>query len=75
MRYRGAHADCRHARLNDGEHLFRSVRDLSGLWPTVQSVSIVPVGITKHHKYGERPNTVAEAHLVLDNVRKWQKEF
>jgi len=61
--------------LNDGEHLERSVRDLSELWPTVQSVSIVPVGITQHHKYGERPNTVAEAHVVLDNVRQWQKEF
>ena len=51
------------------------LRDLSELWPTVQSVSVVPVGITKHHKYGERPNTVAEAHVVLDNVHKWQKEF
>jgi putative radical SAM enzyme (TIGR03279 family) len=61
--------------LNDGEHLERSVRDLSELWPTVQSVSIVPVGITRHHKYGERPNTVAEAHIVLDNVQRWQKEF
>src|SRR5512136_316044 len=61
--------------LNDGDHLVRSVRDLSELWPTVQSVSIVPVGITKHHKYGERPNTIAEAHLVLDKVHEWQKEF
>jgi len=61
--------------LNDGEHLERSVRDLSGLWPSVQSVSIVPVGITRHHKYGERPNTVAEAYNVLDNVRQWQREF
>ena len=61
--------------LNDGEHLERSVRDLAEFWPTVRSVSIVPVGITRHHKYGERPNTPAEMNVVLDNVHRWQKEF
>ena len=61
--------------LNDGEHLERSVRDLAEFWPTVQSVSIVPVGITKHHKYGERPNTPAEMNIVLGKVQRWQKEF
>jgi putative radical SAM enzyme (TIGR03279 family) len=61
--------------LNDGERLERSVRDLVEFWPTVQSVSIVPVGITKHHKYGERPNTPAEMNVVLDSVHRWQKEF
>jgi len=43
--------------LNDGLHLERSVRDLVQFWPHVRSVSIVPVGITRHHKHGERPNT------------------
>jgi putative radical SAM enzyme (TIGR03279 family) len=61
--------------LNDGEHLDRSVRDLSEFWPTVQSVSIVPVGITRYHKYGERPNTPAEMNIVLDSVARWQREF
>jgi putative radical SAM enzyme (TIGR03279 family) len=61
--------------LNDGEHLERSVRDLAEFWPAVRSVSIVPVGITKHHKYGERPNTPAEMNAVLDTVQRWQKEF
>jgi putative radical SAM enzyme (TIGR03279 family) len=61
--------------LNDGEHLERSVRDLAGFWPTVRSVSIVPVGITRHHKYGERPNTPAEMNVVLESVQSWQKEF
>jgi len=35
----------------------------------------VPVGITKHHKYGERPNTPAEMKVVLDIVHRRQKEF
>ncbi|MBA4181434.1 MAG: DUF512 domain-containing protein [Anaerolinea sp.] len=30
--------------VNDGEHLERSVRDLTSLYPTVQTVSVVPVG-------------------------------
>ncbi|MCC6421144.1 MAG: DUF512 domain-containing protein [Gemmataceae bacterium] len=30
--------------VNDGEHLSRSVRDLAALYPTVQTVSVVPVG-------------------------------
>jgi len=60
--------------LNDGEHLERSVRDLSGLWPTVRSVSIVRWA-SPTSQVGERPNTIAEAHRVLDNVHQWQKEF
>ncbi|MCC7364426.1 MAG: DUF512 domain-containing protein [Dehalococcoidia bacterium] len=30
--------------VNDGEHLDRSIRDLAALYPTVQTVSVVPVG-------------------------------
>src|SRR5688572_15142528 len=30
--------------VNDGEHLDRSVRDLAALHPTVQTISVVPVG-------------------------------
>ena len=58
--------------LNDGQIMERSIRDLIKLYPTVQSVSVVPVGLTKHHKYGHRPNTVEEANIVLDTVEKWQ---
>lgn len=61
--------------LNDGDYLERSVRDLATFYPSVLSVSVVPVGLTKHHKYGLRPNTVAEAHAVLDAVHGWQAEF
>ena len=33
--------------INDGEELLRSMRDLSELYPAMQSVSIVPAGLTK----------------------------
>lgn len=61
--------------LNDGPQLERSVRDLANLWPAVRSVSIVPVGLTKHHRYGHRSNTRAEALATLASVHAWQVEF
>jgi putative radical SAM enzyme (TIGR03279 family) len=61
--------------LNDGPHLERSVRKLAGLYPGVQSVSVVPVGLTKHHRYGMRPNTREEAAVVLDACEAWQAEY
>ena len=36
--------------LNDGEALKRSMEDLEALWPQVPSVSVVPVGLTKHRE-------------------------
>jgi len=61
--------------LNDGPWLEKSVHDLAELYPAVRSVSVVPVGLTKHHKYGYRPPTVAEARAVLKSVQRWQAEF
>jgi putative radical SAM enzyme (TIGR03279 family) len=61
--------------LNDGPHLDRSIADLATLWPAVRSVSVVPVGITRHHKYGHRPNTTQEARVVFDQVTRWQARF
>lgn len=59
--------------LNDGEALRRSIADLAALYPGVASVSVVPVGITKFHKYGHRPNTRAEADVVVDLVEGMQR--
>lgn len=61
--------------LNDGPYLERSVRDLAELYPKVRSVSVVPVGLTRHHKYGHRPHTVDEARAVLRAVHAWQADF
>jgi putative radical SAM enzyme (TIGR03279 family) len=61
--------------LNDDPHLERSIRDLAALWPAVQSISVVPVGITKWHKYHERPCTRDEMRIVVDEVERYQQEF
>jgi len=34
--------------INDGDALSKTMRDLASLYPAVNSVSIVPVGLTKH---------------------------
>ena len=34
--------------LNDGDALLRTLRDLKALYPAVNSVSVVPLGLTKH---------------------------
>jgi putative radical SAM enzyme (TIGR03279 family) len=61
--------------LNDGPWMERSIRDLAELFPAVRSVSVVPVGLTKHHKYGRRAHTPAEAAEVLDALAVWQQDF
>lgn len=54
---------------NDGGHLDRTIEDLWGLGPAIQSLSVVPVGLTKYNL--ERPVrllTAAEAGAAIDQV-------
>lgn len=60
---------------NDGPWLERSIRELADLWPAVQSISVVPVGLTKQHKYGMRPHTAVEAAATLDFVEALQPQY
>ncbi len=61
--------------LNDGARLEQSVRALAALRPTVLTATVVPVGLTKYHKYGHRAHTAAESKATLDSVHAWQREF
>lgn len=56
--------------LNDGEQLQKSMEDLGGLYPGVNSVSIVPVGVTKYRDglYPLRPYTKEEAEQTIRQV-------
>jgi putative radical SAM enzyme (TIGR03279 family) len=67
--------------INDGKHLDRTLRDLAsfhcGDIPTVASVAVVPVGLTRF-----RPNltelspvTPAIAEVIIDRVEALQQEF
>ena len=61
--------------LNDGEHLARTIADLSALYPIVESVAIVPVGLTKYHRGGCRAYTLTEARKLLAQTASWQRDF
>ncbi|HIP73703.1 MAG TPA: DUF512 domain-containing protein [Anaerolineae bacterium] len=61
--------------VNDGRILDQSIADLTNFYPTVQSISVVPVGLTKHHKYGLRPHTPAEARAVIAQMEAYQAHF
>ena len=61
--------------FNDGDWLRRSVAELASLWPAVQTVSVVPVGLTRQHKYTMRPHTAAEAAAMLDYVAELQSFY
>ncbi|MEA3345825.1 MAG: DUF512 domain-containing protein [Chloroflexota bacterium] len=61
--------------LNDGLHLRRTVFDLAELYPVVESVALVPVGLTKYHRGGCRPYTMAEARRLLAQVAPWRRDF
>ena len=62
---------------NDGEVLERTVQDLERLIPGVASISLVPVGLTKHRKGLEilRQLTVREAEDIIDLAKRWQQRF
>jgi len=69
--------------VNDGPHLERSLRDLSELYPTVQSVSVVPVGASPRLEDWSRDRdgielvrpTAEYAASVVNLLRPIQREL
>ena len=61
--------------VNDGEELERSLRELYTYLPYLQSLSVVPVGLSKHREglYPLEPFTKEDAKQVLACIHKWQK--
>ena len=54
---------------NDGEHLDRTIEDLWSLGPAIQSLSVVPVGLTRYNvNRPVRPLTQAEARAAIAQV-------
>jgi putative radical SAM enzyme (TIGR03279 family) len=63
--------------INDGRELARTVEDLSGLWPEVRSLAVVPVGLTRFRQncYPLRGYTRAGARELLRWLQARQEEF
>ncbi|MCT4606429.1 MAG: DUF512 domain-containing protein [Marinisporobacter sp.] len=63
--------------INDGKNLDRTIKDLSNLYPSMQSLAIVPVGITKFRE-GLYPLTIFDKESsagVIDQVAAWQNKL
>ncbi len=63
--------------INDGDILKRTIWDLAEFLPNLKSVSVVPVGLTKHRKGLRRlePVTPASAATYLDVIHGYADDF
>ena len=68
--------------INDGAQLDRSIRELTELRPIVESISVVPLGLTKYNnmiKTGDLPPlrsyTREEAQTIVAQVQQHQRRF
>ena len=60
--------------VNDGKELAYTIEQLSKYAPVMQSVSVVPVGLSKYRDglYPLEPFTKEDACEVIDLIEKWQ---
>ncbi len=58
--------------INDGKQLEKSLKDLSGYYPYVQSIAVVPAGLTAHRKglCHLEPYGVEDSAEVIDLINK-----
>jgi len=63
--------------INDGHYLEKTIADLSALWPGIQSIAIVPVGVTKFRKDLDKFPVFRKdyAQQLVDMVTKKQSYF
>ena len=56
--------------INDGPALDKTLNDLAGMFPAVNSISVVPVGVTKFREglYPLKPYTREQAAALIDQV-------
>jgi len=63
--------------INDNEELDRTIGDLAEFYPLINSISIVPVGISKHRDnlYKLIPFDMESCTKVINQVHKWQNKL
>ena len=63
--------------INDGAELERSLDELSQLYPAVQSIAAVPVGLSDHREglYPLEPYTKETAGEVIDVIDRFNEKF
>jgi putative radical SAM enzyme (TIGR03279 family) len=63
--------------INDGAHLERTVHDLYSFYPGVQSVAIVPLGLSDYGapRKSLKPVTPAQSRRLIRDASSWQGRF
>ena len=63
--------------INDGDELERTIADLSRYVPCMESLSVVPVGLSKYREglYPLEPFTKEDAEETIDRIERWQKKL
>ncbi|NLT65229.1 MAG: DUF512 domain-containing protein [Acidobacteria bacterium] len=63
--------------INDGANLRKTVFDLYELHPGVQSIAIVPLGLSEHGNHRDRfaPVTGEYSRALIEEVLPWQENF
>lgn len=56
--------------INDGQLLHQSIRELADLYPIVQTIAVVPVGLTKYRFEGKRPQSIRTA-IEIHETPEW----
>ena len=62
--------------INDGRELQRSMNDLESLYPSLQSVSVVPCGLTAHREnlYHIEPFTPEDCRAVIKQIESFSSK-
>ena len=63
--------------INDGEVLEKTIEDLSGFLPYMESVSVVPMGMTKYREGLAQVEMFnrEDALNVIETIERWQKKL
>lgn len=63
--------------VNDGKYLEKTIDELSEFYPAIQTLGVVPVGLTKYRKKLPQLRTYKEeeASEIITYIEKRQKEF
>jgi NifB/MoaA-like Fe-S oxidoreductase len=56
--------------INDGAALHESIQQLAALYPIVQTIAVVPVGLTKYRFEGKRPQSIRAA-IHVHETPEW----
>jgi putative radical SAM enzyme (TIGR03279 family) len=60
---------------NDGRGLARTINDLYKCYPYVQSIAVVPVGLTAHRRKELQPVGPGDARAAIELIRRFQTRF